>query len=108
MARQKKKKLENPFVYQGYEGPDYFFDRTEETENIISALRNGRNVTLISPRKIGKTGLIRHAFHQLESAGNDAICIYSDIFATKNLQEFVETIGKAILLMAILGLFRLC
>ena len=96
MARQKKKKLENPFVYQGYEGPDYFFDRTEETENIISALRNGRNVTLISPRKIGKTGLIRHAFHQLESAGNDAICIYSDIFATKNLQEFVETIGKAI------------
>ena len=96
MARQKKKKLENPFVYQGYEGPDYFFDRTEETENIISALRNGRNVTLISPRKIGKTGLIRHAFHQLESAGNDAICLYSDIFATKNLQEFVETIGKAI------------
>ena len=96
MARQKKKKLENPFVYQGYEGPDYFFDRTEETENIISALRNGRNVTLISPRKIGKTGLIRHVFHQLESAGNDAICIYSDIFATKNLQEFVETIGKAI------------
>ena len=70
MAKQKKKKLENPFVYQGYEGPDYFFDRTEETENIISALRNGRNVTLISPRKIGKTGLIRHAFHQLESAGN--------------------------------------
>ena len=96
MAKQKKKKLENPFVYQGYEGPDYFFDRTEETENIISALRNGRNVTLISPRKIGKTGLIRHVFHQLESAGNDAICIYSDIFATKNLQEFVETIGKAI------------
>ena len=77
MARQKKKKLENPFVYQGYEGPDYFFDRTEETENIISALRNGRNVTLISPRKIGKTGLICHAFHQLESAGNDAICIPS-------------------------------
>jgi MoxR-like ATPase len=81
MARQKKKKLENPFVYQGYEGPDYFFDRTEETENIISALRNGRNVTLISPRKIGKTGLIRHAFHQLESASNDAICIMSGSFS---------------------------
>ena len=55
MARKKAKKLENPFVYQGYEGPEYFFDRTEETENILSSLRNGRNITLISPRKIGKT-----------------------------------------------------
>ena len=108
MARVKHKLLDNPFVYQGYEGPEYFCDREEEVKNIISALDNGRNLTLISPRKIGKTGLIRHAFHQLESAGNDAICIYSDIFATKNLQEFVETIGKAILLMAIHGLFRLC
>lgn len=35
MARKKSKKLENPFVYQGYEGPEYFFDRTEETENIL-------------------------------------------------------------------------
>ena len=52
----------NPFIYEGYEGPDYFCDRTEETENVISDLQNGRNVTLVSPRKIGKTGLILHTF----------------------------------------------
>lgn len=96
MARKKTKKLENPFVYQGYEGPEYFFDRTEETENILSSLRNGRNITLVSPRKIGKTGLIRHTFHQISSEKNDVICIYMDIFATQNLQQFVETVGKAI------------
>ena len=55
MAKKRQTKLGNPFVYQGYEGPEYFCDRTEETENVISALKNGRNLTLISPRKIGKT-----------------------------------------------------
>lgn len=97
MAKARQKKLENPFVYQGYEGPDYFCDRTEETENVISALKNGRNLTLISPRKVGKTGLIDHTFYQIRQHDKDAICIYVDIFSTKNLQEFVETIGKAVI-----------
>lgn len=97
MAKARQKKLENPFVYQGYEGPDYFCDRTEETENVISALKNGRNLTLISPRKVGKTGLIDHSFYQIRQHDKDAICIYVDIFSTKNLQEFVETIGKAVI-----------
>ena len=93
MAKGKQRKLENPFVYQGYEGPDYFCDRVEETKNMISALENGRNITLISPRKIGKTGLINHVFYQIKKENKDAICIYVDIFSTNNLQEFVETLG---------------
>ena len=101
MARKKRRKPENPFIYQGYEGPDYFCDRTVETENILSALRNGRNITLVSPRRMGKTGLIRHAFHRIKQEEKDAICIYIDIFSTKNQQEFVEALGKAVIEEAI-------
>jgi AAA+ ATPase superfamily predicted ATPase len=97
MARKTQKHLDNPFVFQGYEGPKYFCDRVEETKNVISALKNGRNITLISPRKIGKTGLINHAFYQIKKENKDAICIYVDIFSTKNLQEFVETLGRAVI-----------
>ena len=97
MARKTKKQLDNPFVFQGYEGPEYFCDRVEETNNMISALKNGRNITLISPRKIGKTGLINHTFYQIKKENKDAICIYVDIFSTKNLQEFVETLGRAVI-----------
>ena len=97
MDKRKKRKIANPFVYQGYESPEYFFDRTVETENMISALNNGRNITLISPRKIGKTGLIHHVFHQLRSKEKDAICIYIDIFSTKNQQEFIEMLARAII-----------
>lgn len=96
MGKQKTKELENPFVYKGYDGPTYFCDREKETENLISALKNGRNITLLSPRKIGKTGLIKHAFNRISSTEKDAVCIYVDIFSTQNLHDFVQVLGAAI------------
>lgn len=96
MGKQKTKELENPFVYKGYDGPAYFCDREKETENLISALKNGRNITLLSPRKIGKTGLIKHAFNRISSTEKDTVCIYVDIFSTQNLHDFVQVLGAAI------------
>ena len=96
MGKQKTKELENPFVYKGYDGSAYFCDREKETENLISALKNGRNITLLSPRKIGKTGLIKHVFNRISSTEKDAVCIYVDIFSTKNLHDFVQVLGAAI------------
>ena len=91
------KKLANPFVYQGYESPEYFCDREAETKTLLSHLKNGRNITLISPRRIGKTGLIKNTFYHLKEEENDAICLYLDIFATKNLNDFVEQLGVMVI-----------
>lgn len=96
MAKKTNNQLRNPFVYQGYVSPDYFCDRIVETEELIGNLQNGRNTVLISPRRIGKTGLIKNAFHKLKEIEKDAICIYVDIFSTKNQQEFVQVLGSAI------------
>ena len=62
-------KLNNPFVLAGYKGPAYFCDRVKETKRICDAIKNESNVTLISPRRYGKTGLIRNAFYKLEHDG---------------------------------------
>ena len=91
-----KKKVVNPFICQGYESPEYFCDRIEETENMTSTLYNGRNITLISPRRLGKTGLIWNTFHHIKSENKDAICIYIDIFPTKSQSEFVRMLGTAV------------
>ena len=96
MAKKTNTQLRNPFVYQGYVSPDYFCDRIVETEELIGNLQNGRNTMLISPRRIGKTGLIKNAFHKLKEIEKDATCIYVDIFSTKNQQEFVQVLGSAI------------
>ncbi len=93
----KNKTLANPFVYQGYESPEYFCDRQEETAAILSHLGNGRNVTLISPRRIGKTGLIKNAFFHLSAENKDAVCLYIDILPTKNLHDFVSQFGEMVI-----------
>jgi len=87
----------NPFLVAGYHSPNYFCDRQIETEKIISALSNDRNISLLSARRIGKTGLIQHAFYKIAEQDKSLNCFYIDIFSTQNLQQFVELLGKTII-----------
>lgn len=89
-------KSSNPFVVYGYEGPETFCDRVQETEKLLRAVENGRNVTLLAERRIGKTGLIKHLFHRL-SEENEFKMVYVDIFATCNLSEFTKCFAAAII-----------
>lgn len=86
----------NPFLLTGYVSPDYFCDREQETQKLISALQNGRNVTLISPRRMGKTGLIRHIFHQME-AEKQTKRYYVDLYKTDSLASLVEQLARVVL-----------
>lgn len=88
--------MNNPFVTNGYVSPEYFCDRVKETETIVSWLTNGNNVALISPRRLGKTDLLRHCFQQPGIKGNYHTFII-DIYATKSVRDFVNVFGKAIL-----------
>lgn len=87
--------LENPFVTLGYSGSEYFCDRKEETEKIIRILKNGNNLALISPRRMGKSGLIWHCFDDCRIKGN-FLTFYIDIYATRSLDEFIVALGKEI------------
>ena len=91
------KTINNPFVTYGYKGPKYFCDRETETQTIINALHNERNITLVAPRRMGKTGLIHHVFNKIEQTQPDVRCFYVDIFPTKNLQQMVQAMARAIL-----------
>jgi uncharacterized protein len=71
-----KDTIKNPFLIAGYHSPAYFCDRERETEKIISALTNDRNISLISPRRIGKTGLILHVFNQLSTGKISILLLY--------------------------------
>ena len=85
----------NPFIVGRYISPDYFCDRKQETAFLIKQIENGRNVALISPRRMGKTGLIHHTFHQTE-LNQHFYTFFVDIYATTSLAEFVYLLGKAI------------
>lgn len=59
------RRILNPFIISGYEGPEYFCDRVEETKQLYAEVINGNNVALIATRRMGKSGLIHYCF-QLE------------------------------------------
>ena len=86
----------NPFPTQGYAGAEYFCDRVEETETLTRLLTNGNNVLLLSPRRIGKTGLIEHCFAQ-PVIRDKYITVIVDIYSSKNLQDFVFMLGNRVL-----------
>ena len=86
----------NPFVTTGYVGPDFFCDREKETEDLVRLLTNGNNVALISPRRYGKTDLLRHCFAQKEIKDKYYTFIV-DIYSTKSVAEMVGKMGSVIL-----------
>lgn len=96
MHKRTSKTITNPFLDHGYVSPAYFCDREKETAKLTAALHNGRNVTLMSPRRIGKTGLIKNVFHHIHANEPKAACIYADIFPTRNQQDLVNVLGQAI------------
>ena len=85
----------NPFLITGYAAPKYFCDRVSETNTILDTLQNGRNITLTSPRRLGKTGLIKHIFYQLKKQG--ATVIYIDLYPTESLNDFTQAFASAVL-----------
>ncbi len=90
-------KPNNPFLISGYHSPDYFCDRVIESQKIADALYNGRNITLIAPRRMGKTGLIKNVFYNLKNADSEIVTIYIDIYSTQNLSDFVTLMASSIL-----------
>lgn len=92
-----KPQIDNPFLIAGYDSPAYFCDRAVETEDILSTLRNGRNITLTSPRRLGKTGLIKHAFYLLRRQDPGATVIYLDLYPTSCLADFTQAFASAVL-----------
>ena len=87
--------IENPFITYGYESADYFCDRKAEPQEFTTLLTNGNHTVLISPRRMGKTGLIHHCFAQKEIQDRYYTFLI-DIYATKNLQDMVYRMGQSI------------
>ena len=87
--------MRNPFLVSGYISNEYFCDREEESKNLIKLVTNGNSIVLVSPRRMGKTGLIEHCFRNKKIAGG-YYTFFVDIYATSNLSEFVYKFGKEI------------
>jgi len=86
----------NPF-FTGNDIPSqYFCDRRSETEMLIRYLRGGSNVVLKSPRRIGKSSLIKHVLGQNEIL-SEFNTLYVDVYGTRNAAEFNDEFQRRLL-----------
>ena len=87
--------MENPFYITGIIPEAYFCDREKETMWMVRTLENKAHILLTSPRRMGKTQLIRHVFEQ-PSVKDNYYTFYTDIYPTTSLNELVLFLSKEI------------
>lgn len=85
----------NPFIVTGKIEPAYFCDRVQESARLIKSLTNGNNMVIISPRRMGKTGLIQFCYEKPEIK-KEYYTFFIDILHTSSLREFTYLLGRAI------------
>jgi AAA+ ATPase superfamily predicted ATPase len=88
--------IQNPFPVTAYYGPGYFCDRQAETKRLEDNALNGIHTTLLSIRRMGKTGLIQHLFHKMGKR-KEVYCLYADIYASQSQQDLIGQLSTAIL-----------
>ena len=87
--------MENPFVIKAYESKELFCDREEELLLMMRNIINRTDMTLISQRRMGKTGLILRSFDELKDVRPDIHTIYMDIFASRSIDDFIKLMAEA-------------
>lgn len=68
--------MKNPFIFGKAVVGIHFVDREEEINEIKSTLLSGQHILLFSPRKMGKTSLIKEIFRKTK----DVTCIHIDLW----------------------------
>ncbi len=86
----------NPFITSGFVSAEFFCNRDNELLALKKYIYSKNNVTLVSPRRLGKSGLILRLFDELKSE-EVFYCLYVDIFATRNHDDFIKAISESII-----------
>ena len=88
---------ENPFAFGHYVEGDFFTDRTEDAKRLLSNLTHGINTILISPRRWGKSSLVRKVIASSKYTHPDVRFVMVDIFACKSEYEFYKMLASAVM-----------
>lgn len=84
----------NPFKYGVPVSKEDFVNREEECKQLRSALLSGQSVILYSPRRMGKTSLIKQTKTLIP--GKEAVVAYTDLFGISSEKELVKKIVNSL------------
>lgn len=88
-------KSNKAFIFGIATSGENFTDRKNETNRLLLNFQQGINTILISPRRIGKTSLVRKVCELAKS--DDLKIVYLDIFSCRSDREFYDAFATAVL-----------
>lgn len=87
---------ESPFQYGKLATKDNFIDRVVERASLKQMLFSGINVALISPRRWGKSSLVKVAMEELMVERPNVRVCYLDAFSIDSVEDFYSKFSSAV------------
>jgi uncharacterized protein len=89
--------METPFIYGRLATDQNFTDRTEEIKHLFRNFSTSTNTILISPRRWGKSSLVKKAVLLYGETGSSTRFVFIDMFNVRTEEEFYkELLEKSI------------
>jgi len=89
--------IASPFKYGKLVDKAHFVNRTVELKLLKHSFNSGINTILISPRRWGKSSLVKLAAAEFASEHNDVRFCFIDMFNIRSKEEFYETFAREVL-----------
>ncbi len=86
--------MEQPYHFGSPVEPLYFCDRTDELGVLTARMTGGIHVFVLSPRRYGKTSLIRRSIAKVQREGGR--CAFANLLFVTNEVELATTILRAV------------
>jgi len=89
--------METPFIYGRLAKSDNFTNREKERAMLINNFIGLINTIIISPRRWGKTSLVKLVSEELKVRQKDMLVCHVDIFNCKTEEQFLKNYTNAVL-----------
>lgn len=89
--------MKAPFQYGTLVDKDSFVNRVEDRRQLKEFLSAGINVMLISPRRWGKSSLVKVAMDELKEENERVRICFIDAFSIKTEAEFLQTFAREVI-----------
>ncbi len=89
--------MDSPFQFGTLATDSNFIDRVNERAELKQMLSSGINVTLISPRRWGKSSLVKKAMEELTAERKDIRVCFLDAFSINSEEEFYSTFAAKVI-----------
>ncbi len=86
--------MDTPFIYGKLATGKNFTDRIDEIKHLKQNFLSKTNTILISPRRWGKSSLVRKAGDEIAKADKNVRMVYLDMFNIRSEEQFYQMLAE--------------